>query len=85
MRGLTLTPILTMDDFSSDVSDSFTNAHPIDVVPRSRPRIFFMIKMCSVILMQCACKFREISCENQIIMSAIECNVFIWHVNDGCK
>ena len=73
MSGLTLTPILTIDDFSSDVSASLTNAHPIDVVPRSRPRIFFMIKMCSVILMQFACKFREISRENQIIM----CGVFM--------
>ena len=42
VKGLTLTPNLTMDDFSSVFSASFTTAHPILFVPKSSPRIFFI-------------------------------------------
>ena len=42
VSGLTLTPRRMISDFSLSFSFSLTRAHPILVVPKSRPRIFFI-------------------------------------------
>ncbi|MNX89385.1 hypothetical protein D3C86_1213990 [compost metagenome] len=42
VRGTIRTPVFIIDDTSSLFSASFINDHPIDVVPKSNPNIFFI-------------------------------------------
>ena len=43
VKGFTLTPNRMIDETSSSVSASFTNAHPILFVPKSKPKILFIV------------------------------------------
>ncbi len=43
LSGLTRTPSFIIEDSSFSFSASLTNAHPIELVPRSSPNIFFTL------------------------------------------